>query len=650
MKKGNIGGLLWIAIFFLFMNGNFLEGLFSTVSNQVEYDYNMDTTGYQVDIKIGEDSSYQVQETIDVNFRTQRHGIYRYVPITGASSVPSKGVISDVKTNVPVDLYEENGNQVMQLGSGDSYVYGPATYVIQYTFTPYFQTDDFTEIYYNIFPQQWQNDIPQGSSFSIEFPKTVDMEQLRFYYGAYGKTNDGTSIVELSQDGNTISGSLTDSLSFGQGLTLWGDMGEGYFTGVHTIINMTPLLIIAALLVLGIIVILFFLLGRDEQMITSIQYQPPDDLDSAAVGYIVDGVVEDRDVISLIIYWADKGYLTISEDENNKLSFTKKKDLPQDTPKYQRIMFKHLFEHTDFVRLDSLEYKFATTIKLVKDQIRLVFTKEKGLYTPSSKAARALSMILCGLPFGFFVLVNSVLSYSSTMRNVMNVLVVIFFYVGVAVFCHGIDTWHGKASGSRRTLVISGLGVCFASIAFYGGSYFARVRNGQVFNFLPALVVVMAATLVMAVFTGFMRKRTSQCMEWMGRLVGLRDFIETAELERMQAMAKDNPQWFYHIIPYAYVFGLSDLFAKKLQGLALDPPEWYYTTRGYGGPSYFDYYIFHRALMGNMTNISRTLTVPEPPKVSNTGSGFGGGGFGGGGFGGGGFSGGGFGGGGGGSW
>lgn len=647
MRKGNIGGLLWIAIFFLFMNGSFLEGIFSTVSNQVEYDYNMDTTNYQVNIKIAEDSSYRVQETIDVDFRTQRHGIYRYVPVTGAAGIPSKGVVTDIKANVPVEIYEENGNQVMQLGSGDSYVYGPATYVIQYTFTPYFQEEDFAWAYLNIFPQQWQNDIPPGSSFSVEFPKEVSMEQLKFYYGAYGEKYDGTTIMDLSQEGNTIRGTLTDSLSFGQGVTLLGDMGEGYFTGVHTIMNMNPILIIAALLVLGVIVILFFLFGRDEQMITSIQYQPPDDLDSAAVGYIIDGVVEDRDVISLIIYWADKGYLTISEEGNNKLSFKKKKDLPQDAPKYQRIMFGHLFEHTDFVRLDSLEYKFVTTIKLVKDQIRLVFTREKGLYTPTSKVARTISMILCGLPFGFFVLVNSMLSYSSTMRNVVNVLMVIFFYVGVAVFCHGIDTWHGKSSVSRRTLVISGLGVCFASIAFYAGSYFTRVRSGQAFNFLWALLVVMAATLVMAVFTGFMRKRTSQCMEWMGRLVGLRDFIETAELERMQAMARENPQWFYHIIPYAYVFGLSDVFAKKLQGLALDPPEWYYTTRSYG-PTYFDYYIFHHALMGNMTQISKTLTIPEPPKVSNAGGGFGGGG--GGGFSGGGFSGGGFGGGGGGSW
>ena len=46
--------------------------------------------------------------------------------------------------------------------------------------------------------------------------------------------------------------------------------------------------------------------------------------------------------------------------------------------------------------------------------------------------------------------------------------------------------------------------------------------------------------------------RDSQCIEWMGYLAGLRDFIETAELDRMKMLAKDQPQMFYHIMPDVY--------------------------------------------------------------------------------------------------
>lgn len=146
----------------------------------------------------------------------------------------------------------------------------------------------------------------------------------------------------------------------------------------------------------------------------------------------------------------------------------------------------------------------------------------------------------------------------------------------------------------------------------------------------------------MILMTGFMKKRTHQCIEWMGYLAGLRDFIETAELDRMKMLAKDQPQMFYHIMPYAYVFGLSDVFAEKLKDLGLSAPDWYETDRQF---TFFDYYIFNRCLMGSMAHVTNTLSVPEPPKTSSGSGGFGGGSFGGGGF-----SGGGFGGGGGGSW
>lgn len=60
-----------------------------------------------------------------------------------------------------------------------------------------------------------------------------------------------------------------------------------------------------------------------------------------------------------------------------------------------------------------------------------------------------------------------------------------------------------------------------------------------------------------------MKQRTKQCVEWMGRLAGLRDFIETAELDRMKVMAEEHPEMFYHILPYASVLGVSDIFQRN---------------------------------------------------------------------------------------
>ncbi len=41
------------------------------------------TPAYDVKLNVNEDHSYQITETITVNFTEERHGIYRYIPIKG---------------------------------------------------------------------------------------------------------------------------------------------------------------------------------------------------------------------------------------------------------------------------------------------------------------------------------------------------------------------------------------------------------------------------------------------------------------------------------------------------------------------------------------------------------------------------------------
>ena len=78
------------------------------------------------------------------------------------------------------------------------------------------------------------------------------------------------------------------------------------------------------------------------KIIPSIQYQPPQGMDGAVIGYIVDGSVDDKDVISLILYWADKGYLHEGKGAKD-MEFIKLKDIPDSEPRYQKTMFEALF-------------------------------------------------------------------------------------------------------------------------------------------------------------------------------------------------------------------------------------------------------------------------------------------------------------------
>ncbi len=140
----------------------------------------------------------------------------------------------------------------------------------------------------------------------------------------------------------------------------------------------------------------------------------------------------------------------------------------------------------------------------------------------------------------------------------------------------------------------------------------------------------------------FMDKRTKQGNRWLGQILGLREFILNCEKERLELLAAENPSAFYEILPYAYVLGVSDVWASRFESLIIPQPDWYVSSRSYG--SSFSAWLWWGSFHHSFRNFSSAASYIEPKGSSGHGGGSIGG------FGGGGFSGGGFGGGGGGSW
>jgi uncharacterized membrane protein YgcG len=158
-------------------------------------------------------------------------------------------------------------------------------------------------------------------------------------------------------------------------------------------------------------------------------------------------------------------------------------------------------------------------------------------------------------------------------------------------------------------------------------------------------VLAAAASTGLAIFFAVIaRRRTPYYDDILNRILGFREFIRVAEKDRMERLFAQDPQYYYNTLPYAWVFGLSDVWAKKFEGMVTEPPEWY--SGSYGGDMFTTWLMIDS--MNRLHHASLASFRPEavPAGGSDSGGGWGGGDFSGGG----GFSGGGFGGGGGGSW
>jgi uncharacterized membrane protein len=148
-------------------------------------------------------------------------------------------------------------------------------------------------------------------------------------------------------------------------------------------------------------------------------------------------------------------------------------------------------------------------------------------------------------------------------------------------------------------------------------------------NFLLKLSIALSG-LIILVSSRYMPRKTKEGTLLNEELLGFREFIDRAEKDRIEALAKNDPTLFDRILPFALVFGLEDKWADAFRDMYREPPSWY------SSPSYrssFSPNTFVSDLGRSLGVMSSSLS--STPRKSG-GSGLGGGGSSGGGFGGGG--------------
>ncbi len=48
--------------------------------------------------------------------------------------------------------------------------------------------------------------------------------------------------------------------------------------------------------------------------------------------------------------------------------------------------------------------------------------------------------------------------------------------------------------------------------------------------------------------------------------------------DKLEMLLKENPSYFYDILPYTIVLGVSDIWADKFKELVTAPPTWYHSN------------------------------------------------------------------------
>lgn len=553
---------------------------------------------YNVNLNVNEDKSVNVTEDIQVYFTSPSHGIFRTIPYKNAT-------ITNINVNKEFSHSISNSELTLKIGSPDIMVNGAQTYRINYNYNIY---DNKNEFYFNIIGTEWPVEI-KHAAFNIKMPKDFDFSKAGLSIGKYG-TVGFVDRASYSKKGNTLYGETTQPLRTGEGITLRIELPNNYFVQGT---NFRQLNTIIGILVLTLIpFLIWYIYGKDEHVTPIVTFYPPKDINALEAELILKENASTKGLVALLIELADKGYIEIDDHpKDNNFAITKIKEYDGNS-KIEKEFLAALFENAhSSVSLKTLETS-SSFYKKCENIVNLCNRKKSSIFEASSLSF-GKKFLICICLLGLILLTL----YASTNYN-LNIspdYLFLFLFPTIAIFVLFSKPFHPFK-------VIWALG--------FGGIPLLILipMLGCSTQALPVIFAGIAGIVIASICLTQMAKKNQLGQKLMAKLLGLKKFIEVSEKHRLESLVEQNPSYFYNILPFAYILGVSDKWIAQLESIMTENPDWYKGNR-------FNSQRFNR-FASKMNSVSIPSTTNGGIKTSSSGGG--------------GFSGGGHGGGGGGSW
>ena len=598
-----------------------------------------------VTMVVDENGKIDVDTKIWITFGQPAQGIYAYIPQSYDVTWTIDGENIDkyyyfpvrniqVKDREFITETDDKDNVLVRIGTEGTFLSGQQIY--EYSYTLQLRDLDLGGLqafYMDVIGEGWDFPMEQVN-VKVTLPNGWPFEP-DITTGSYGSN---TPITTYTIAGNTLTMTHTNLGEY-EAITIYAPVSEtgDYFTFIPpTDYSGIALGVLAAFSVGLYLAYLKF--GKDDKPVITVEFNPIPGLSSSMAGYIYDGTVETRDVVSLIIEWANKGYLTINEDPSNTKNFTltKIKDMAESEIRAEKTLFADLFRGRDSVTNKDLERSFYQSIANAKMDIARYFNgnPQREIFSKKATVLKVLFGIVTMIPAGL-VLASAV--YVGTYREDLALMAGIFSAIFGTILVIGwssvVKRWPSLTETGRAGAVLGTGAISIMYALIYALIMILNYASMSGWS-LIVLGITFALTVFNIALVSVMDKRTELGVSYLGKILGLKNFIETAEKDRLEALVHDDPQYFYKLLPYAYVLNVTDVWSKKFESIAMENPSWYV------GPSRMNTFLWMNHFNRAMNTFSSSMTS-VPQSRGRAGGGFGGGG---------GFSGGGFGGGGGGRW
>ncbi len=265
----------------------------------------------------------------------------------------------------------------------------------------------------------------------------------------------------------------------------------------------------------------------------------PEGLNAGLIGTALS--LQNADLSLMVFYWAKLGYLKI-KPERERVLLLKRMDMGNERSDFEQKVFSSLFTKSD--KVDCSGYRYALLSQRIthaQPPVRHLVDKRSG----NRRIFRVLSS-LCGLFVGLGTGLS--LGFGTAFQS----------FIGILLAAFGYFTAHQVQNSApclflrhRRQLF---LGCALAIVWIFFSLLAGRILVGIIFVSLEFFAGLMAY---------FGGRRTEDGRDAMSQVLGFRRYITRVSRESLEAISKQNPDYFFDLMPYALALGVSGTFARQ---------------------------------------------------------------------------------------
>jgi len=124
-------------------------------------------------------------------------------------------------------------------------------------------------------------------------------------------------------------------------------------------------------------------------------------------------------------------------------------------------------------------------------------------------------------------------------------------------------------------------------------------------NWSLIYVISFFCILINIYFTIIMKRKTEYGESIVAKVKGFKNFLETAEKDKLEALVLENPNYFYSILPYTYVLNISKKWIEKFENIPIPEMD-------------MGSYDFNR--FNSFNDLYNDVHYPEPVRTSSSNS------------------------------